>query len=122
MINLLKSKIHRAVVTQSNVNYVGSITIDSELMKFANILEYEKVSVVDVENGNRFETYVMAGEYGSGIICVNGAAARLVEVGDHVIIMAYKSMDEDNAKNHIPQIILLDENNKAYEKKGELVC
>lgn len=122
MINLLKSKIHRAVVTQSNVNYVGSITIDSELMKFANILEYEKVSVVDVENGNRFETYVMAGEYGSGIICVNGAAARLVEVGDHVIIMAYKSMDEDNAKNHIPQIILLDENNKAYEKKGELMC
>lgn len=94
MITMLKSKLHRAVVTEADVNYVGSITIDKDLMEKSGIYEYEKVSVVDVENGQRFDTYVIAGERGSRIICVNGAAARLVAVGDHVIIMAYKLIEE----------------------------
>ena len=99
MITMLKSKLHRAVVTEADVNYVGSITIDKDLMEKSGIYEYEKVSVVDVENGQRFDTYVIAGERGSRIICVNGAAARLVAVGDHVIIMAYKLIE--NEANHL---------------------
>ena len=91
-LTMLKGKIHRAVVKQADLNYVGSITIDSELMEAAGILEYEMVQIVDVENGNRFETYTIAGEKGSGMICLNGAAARKVAVGDHVIIMCYAQM------------------------------
>lgn len=117
MITMLKSKLHRAVVTEADVNYVGSITIDKELMDKANILEYEKVSVVDVENGQRFDTYVIAGEEGSRIICVNGAAARLVSVGDHIIIMAYRLIDEEKAKNHKPSVVFLDSNNNPCEAK-----
>lgn len=94
-ITMLKAKIHRAVVVQAELNYVGSITIDSALMEAAGILEYEKVQIADVESGNRFETYVIAGEAGSGMICLNGAAARQVQVGDHVIIMAYADMTPD---------------------------
>ena len=90
-LKMLKGKIHRAVVRQAELNYVGSITIDQELMKAAGILEYENVQIVDVENGNRFETYTIAGEPGSGMVCLNGAAARQVLPGDHVIIMAYRS-------------------------------
>lgn len=117
MITMLKSKLHRAVVTEADVNYVGSITIDKELMDKANILEYEKVSVVDVENGQRFDTYVIAGEEGSRIICVNGAAARLVSVGDHIIIMAYRLIDEDKAKDHKPSVVFLDGNNNPCKEK-----
>ena len=117
MITMLKSKLHRAVFTEADVNYVGSITIDKELMDKANILEYEKVSVVDVENGQRFDTYVIAGEEGSRIICVNGAAARLVSVGDHIIIMAYRLIDEEKAKDHKPSVVFLDSNNNPCKEK-----
>lgn len=124
--NMLKGKIHRAVVTQAELNYVGSITIDTDLMKEAGILEYQMVQIVDVENGNRFETYTIAGEAGSGIICLNGAAARMVQTGDHIIIMAYAQLDEKEAKEHKPNVVLVDENNKIiktahYEKHGKLV-
>ena len=91
-VNMLKGKIHRATVVQAELNYVGSITVDPVLMEAAGILEYEYVQIVDVENGNRFETYTIAGEPNSGMICLNGAAARQVAVGDHVIIMCYAQM------------------------------
>lgn len=124
-ITMLKSKIHRAVVVQAELNYVGSITVDSALMEAAGILEYEKVQIADVESGNRFETYVIAGEPGSGMICLNGAAARQVQVGDHVIIMAYAEMTPEEAKESKPQVVFVDEENKIkriahYEKHGEL--
>ncbi len=124
-ITMLKGKIHRAVVTQAELNYVGSITVDSDLMKAAGILEYEKVQIVDVENGNRFETYTIAGEPGSGMICLNGAAARQVLVGDHVIIMAYCDLSAEEAGSHKPGVVFVDEHNKivrtaTYEKHGEL--
>lgn len=122
---MLKAKIHRAVVVQAALNYVGSITIDSKLMEAAGILEYEKVQIADVESGNRFETYVIAGEAGSGMICLNGAAARQVQIGDHVIIMAYAEMTPEEAKEHKPQVVFVDEENQIkriahYEKHGEL--
>ena len=124
-LTMLKGKIHRAVVKQADVNYVGSITIDSELMEAAGILEYEMVQIVDVENGNRFETYTIAGEKGSGMICLNGAAARQVAVGDHVIIMCYAQMSEQEAKEHKPYVVFTDEDNhiasiSRYEKHGLL--
>jgi aspartate 1-decarboxylase len=124
-ITLLKSKIHRAVVTQADLDYVGSITIDSELLEASGIVEYEKVEIADIDNGNRFETYAIAGEAGSGIICLNGAAARLVDVGDKIIIMAYATMTPEEAKEHKPMVIFVDEKNgivrKAnYEKHGRL--
>ena len=124
-ITLLKAKIHRAVVTQADADYVGSITIDAQLMRESGILEYEKVTVADIDSGNRFETYVIAGEEGSGIICLNGAAAKLVEVGDKVIIMAYARMTPKEAKSHRPTVLFVDENNKLvrkakYEKHGLL--
>lgn len=124
-ITMLKAKIHRAVVTQAELNYVGSITIDSDLMEAAGIFEYEKVQIADVENGNRFETYVIAGEAGSGMICLNGAAARQVQPGDHVIIMAYAQMTPEEARTMKPQVVFVDEKNKIsrvarYEKHGEL--
>lgn len=117
MITMLKSKLHRAVVTEADVNYVGSITIDKDLMEKSGIYEYEKVSVVDVENGQRFDTYVIAGERGSRIICVNGAAARLVAVGDHVIIMAYKLIEEKDSNSHKPTVVFLDSDNNPCEEK-----
>ena len=124
-LTMLKGKIHRAVVKQAELNYVGSITIDPELMDAAGILEYEMVQIVDVENGNRFETYTICGEAGSGMICLNGAAARQVQVGDHVIIMCYASMTPEEAKTHRPKVVFVDEENKIhqvsrYEKHGEL--
>lgn len=122
---MLKGKIHRAVVKQAELNYVGSITIDPKLMEAAGILEYEQVQIVDVENGNRFETYTIDGEPGSGMICLNGAAARQVQVGDHVIIMAYCQMDTNEAKEHKPKVVFVDEDNHIsrvsnYEKHGQL--
>lgn len=126
MLTMLKGKIHRATVTQAELNYVGSITVDTELMKAAGILEYQMVQIVDVENGSRFETYTIAGEAGSGIICLNGAAARMVQPGDHIIIMAYAQLDEKEANNHQPNVVLVDDDNKIikvahYEKHGKLV-
>lgn len=125
LVNMLKGKIHRAVVKQAELNYVGSITIDPVLMEAAGILEYECVQVVDVENGSRFETYTIAGEPGSGMICLNGAAARQVAVGDHVIIMCYARMTPEEAKEHRPKVVFVDEENticrvSSYEKHGEL--
>lgn len=124
-ITMLKGKIHRAVVKQAELNYVGSITVDPELMEAANIYEYEKVQIVDVENGNRFETYTIAGEPGSGMICLNGAAARKVQVDDHIIIMSYCEMTPEEAKTHKPHVVFVDGENKIvktsrYEKYGEL--
>ena len=124
-IEMLKSKIHRATVTQAELDYVGSITIDEELLNTANILEYEKVQIVDVNNGSRFETYTICGEPGSGIICLNGAAARCVSTGDKVIIMAYSVLDAQEAKTHKPSVVFVDEENKisritSYEKHGLL--
>lgn len=124
-IQMLKGKIHRAVVIQAELNYVGSITVDPDLMEAAEILEYEKVQVVDVENGNRFETYTIEGERGSGMICLNGAAARKVQTGDHIIIMSYCDMTPEEAKNHKPKVVFVDEKNRIrrvtnYEKHGQL--
>lgn len=124
-VEMLKGKIHRASVKQAELDYVGSITVDEELMDAAGIIEYEKVQVVDVNNGNRFETYVISGERGSGMICLNGAAARCVSVGDKVIIMAYAQMTPEEAKSHKPAVVFVDEDNKpvrvtSYEKHGLL--
>ena len=122
---MLKSKIHRAVVTQAELNYVGSITIDAELLEKAGILEYEKVQVADIETGERFETYTIAGTPGSGIICINGAAARLTSVGNKIIIMAYADMTPEEAKEFKPTVVFVDEKNVPariahYEKAGTL--
>lgn len=124
-LTMLKSKIHRATVTEANLDYVGSITIDEELLEKSGILEYEKVSVVDITNGARLETYTIAGERGSGIICLNGAAAKLINKGDLVIIMAYADMTPDEAKETSPTVVFVDGDNKIksvknYEKHGML--
>lgn len=111
-ITVLKSKLHRAVVTDADLNYVGSITIDEALMEAADIVPFEKVHVVNNNNGARFETYVIKGERGSGTICVNGAAARLVQKGDVVIILSYCSVSREEAADVRPTIVLLDEQNK----------
>ncbi|MBE5943783.1 MAG: aspartate 1-decarboxylase [Lachnospiraceae bacterium] len=125
LLNVLKSKIHRATVVQAELNYVGSITIDEELMEASGIYEYEKVQIVDVDNGNRFETYVIAGKRGSGMICLNGAAARQVSVGDKVIIMCYAQMTPEEYEINKPKVVFVDDNNKInritnYEKHGLL--
>lgn len=110
-LNMLKSKIHRATVTQAELNYVGSITIDKSLMEAANILEYEKVQIVDINNGSRFETYVIPGEHNSGVICLNGAAARCVQPQDKIIIMSYCQMSQKEAEEHEPVVVFVDNNN-----------
>ncbi len=112
-INVLKSKIHRAKVTQAELNYVGSITIDKDLLDAANMIAGEKVQIVNNNNGERFETYIIEGEKGSGQICLNGAAARKVQVGDIIIIMSYAMMDFEQAKTFKPWVIFPDENNKV---------
>ena len=114
-ITLLKSKLHRATVTGADLNYVGSITIDSALMEQAGLLEYEQVHVVDINNGNRLQTYVIKGEPGSGMICLNGAAARHAQVGDKIIIMSYVSMTPDEAVSHEPIVVQLNEQNKSVD-------
>lgn len=111
-IEVLKSKIHRALVTEANLNYVGSITIDEDLMEAANIIENEKVQVVNVNNGERLETYVIRGKRGSGICCLNGPAARKGMVGDVVVIISYSSMDFEEAKKFKPWIVFPKEGNK----------
>ena len=122
-VTMLKGKIHRVKVTQAEVDYVGSITIDPELMSAAGIFEYEKVAVVDVTNGARLETYTIAGEPGSGIICLNGAAAKLINKGDTAIIMAYAQMSPEEAAAFRPKVVFVDENKKIvsvkdYERHG----
>lgn len=124
-VEMLKAKIHRAVVTQAELDYVGSITVDEELLKASGIREYQKVQIVDVNNGSRFETYTISGEPGSGMICLNGAAARCANVGDYIIIMAYASLTEEEAQTHHPTVVFVDEQNKIsritnYEKHGLL--
>ena len=124
-IEMLKGKIHRATVVQAELNYVGSITVDVALLEAAGILEYEKVQIVDVDNGNRFETYTIAGERGSGMICLNGAAARCVSVGDKIILMSYAQVTPEEAKTFEPSVVFVDDTNQItrisnYEKYGRL--
>jgi len=107
-IEIVKSKIHRVTVTEANLNYIGSITIDENLMDAANLIPNEKVSIVDNNNGERFETYVIKGERGSGVICLNGAAARKVQPGDIIIIMSYAMMEFEEAKTFKPSVIFPD--------------
>ena len=124
-ITMLKAKIHRATVTQAALNYVGSITVDQDLLEQAGILEYEKVQIVDVDNGARFETYTIAGERGSGVMCLNGAAARMVQPGDKMILMAYAQVTPEEAKVLRPTVLFVDDKNHVtkittYEKHGEI--
>ena len=124
-ITMLKAKIHRATVTQAELDYVGSITVDMDLLEQAGILEYEKVQIVDVNNGSRFESYTIAGERGSGVMCLNGAAARMVQTGDKIILMAYAQVTPEEASELRPTVLFVDEKNKVtkvtnYEKHGEI--
>lgn len=121
----ISSKIHRATVTDANLNYVGSITIDETLMKESKIKEWQKVDILDINNGERFHTYVIKGKADSGMICLNGAAARCVQVGDKIILMAYCDLDTEEVKNHKPKVVFVNEENKIsritnYEKHGQL--
>ena len=125
ILTMLKSKIHRAVITHAKLNYVGSITIDKSLMEKSHILEYEKVQIVDIDNGNRFETYAIAGDAGSGVMCINGAAARCVQPGDKIIIMTFCQINEEEAKKFKPTVVFIDETNTVveiahYEIPGEI--
>lgn len=111
----MKSKIHRATVTDANLDYIGSITIDEKLMKEAHIIENEKVQIVNINNGERFETYVIKGPFGKGDICLNGAAARLVQPKDKIIILSYCIIDQKEAENFKPKIVFVNEQNKIKE-------
>lgn len=122
---MLKGKIHRATVVQAELDYVGSITVDEDLLDASGIQEYEKVQIVDINNGERFETYTIAGERGSGMICLNGAAARCVQKGDKIIIMCYAQMTPEESKEYPPKVVFVDEQNQIqritrYEKHGKL--
>lgn len=116
---MMKSKIHRAVVTEANLNYVGSITIDATLLKAANILPNEKVQIVNNNNGARLETYTISGPEGSGVVCLNGAAARLVQPGDVIIIISYALMPEEHCATHQPTVVFVDEANKLVKMGKE---
>ena len=117
LIAVCKSKIHRAVVTEADLNYEGSITIDENLMKEANLLPYELVQVLNQNNGERFETYVIKGKAGSGVICLNGPAARLGQVGDILLVISYCLLTEIRAKKHKPKLVYVDEKNRIIKKK-----
>ena len=124
-LEMLKSKIHRATVTQSALDYIGSITVDETLMEAAGLTEYEKVEIADVDNGARFSIYVICGEANSGIICLNGAAARMVSTGDKVIIMSYAQMTPEEIKENPPKVVFVNDDNTIsritrYEKHGKL--
>ena len=126
ILTMLKGKIHRATVTQAELDYVGSITIDVNLLNSSGIREYEQVQIVDINNVARFTTYTIAGKPGSGVICLNGAAARNVQVNDKIIIMCYAQIDEHDIESHKPLVVFVDEKNKIshirnYEKHGLLV-
>ena len=112
---MMKSKIHRATVTEANLNYVGSITIDQDILDAVDLLEYEKVQIVNNNNGARLETYIISGKRGSGVICLNGAAARLVQPGDTVIIISYATMTDEEARKHQPIVALMDKDHKIVE-------
>jgi len=114
---MCKGKIHRATVTQANLNYIGSITIDQDLLEAANIYPYEKVQVVNLNNGSRLETYTISGARGSGIICLNGAAARLTAEGDKVIVISYAQYTDEEIRTLVPEIVFVDEDNAITEKK-----
>ncbi|MBV7295925.1 aspartate 1-decarboxylase [Corynebacterium sp. TAE3-ERU12] len=116
---MLKSKIHRATVTQADLHYVGSCTIDADLMEAADLLEGEAVDIVDIDNGNRLTTYCITGERGSGIISINGAAARLISPGDLVIIIGYGQMEDAEARAYKPRVIFVDENNRILEQGAD---
>lgn len=116
---MMNAKIHRATVTEANLNYVGSITIDSDILDAVDILPNEKVQVVNNNNGARLETYVIPGPRGSGVICLNGAAARLVQPGDKVIIISYCQLSNEEAKRHTPKVAIMDDQNKIIEMLGE---
>ena len=113
----MKSKIHGAIVTEANLRYTGSITIDKRLMEASDIMPFERVQIVNLHNGTRVETYVLEGQPGSGTICMNGAAARWAEVGDKVIIISYGIMDQKDIKRHRPKVIFVDEKNRVARKK-----
>ncbi len=115
LLNMFKGKIHRAIVTEANLNYVGSVTIDSKLLEASGILPGERVQIVNNNNGARLETYTIEGAPDSGVICLNGAAARLVQPGDSVIIIAYAWLDQEEAKTFEPKVVFVDENNKIVE-------
>ena len=112
---MLKSKIHRAVVTDANLHYVGSVTIDPDLLDAADILEHEQVAIVDIDNGARFETYTIAGRRGSGDLCLNGAAARLVQPGDKVIVISYADYDRSELADYAPIVVHVDEGNRQVD-------
>lgn len=118
--DMLYSKIHRAVVSDANLNYVGSITIDEELMDAAKLRVGQKVEIVDINNGERFSTYVIKGKRGNKDMCLNGAAARKVQVGDKIIVIAYVSLDESELEGFKPAVVLVDENNNIVEIRDEL--
>jgi len=115
---MFKSKIHRATVTEANLNYVGSITVDSDLLRASDIMEYEQVAVININTGARFETYTIAGPAGSGVICLNGGAARLAQPGDLVIIITYAQMNEVELANYEPTVVLVDANNRISDPIG----
>jgi len=114
-LTIFKSKVHRATVTEANLNYVGSITVDQDLLEAANILPNEKVQVVNINNGARLSTYVIRGEQGSGVVCLNGAAARLAQPGDIVIIISYTMMTPEEANSFEPTIVMVDSDNRITE-------
>ena len=125
LIEMMQSKIHRVTVTEANLNYIGSITIDSDLLDAAGILPGQRVYIVNNNNGERLDTYVIAGPAGSGVICLNGAAARMVRERDHIIIMSYCEVTPEEAKGHKPKVVFVDEKNQIkrvsnYEKHGQL--
>jgi aspartate 1-decarboxylase len=115
---MMSGKIHRATVTEANLNYVGSITIDQDILDNVGMLPNEKVQIVNNNNGARLETYIIPGERGSGVFCLNGAAARLVQPGDVIIVISYKLVAEENVHSHVPKVAIMDENNKIVEMLG----
>lgn len=125
LVNMHKGKIHRATITEANLNYVGSVTIDSDLLEASGILPGERVQIVNNNNGSRLETYTIKGEAGSGVICLNGAAARLVQPGDNVIIIAYCWIDQEEAQSFEPKVVFVDDQNRiietaSHEKHGDI--
>jgi aspartate 1-decarboxylase len=117
-LSAFKSKIHRATVTEANLNYEGSVTLDSDLMEAANILPHEQVQVLNVNNGERFDTYAIRGPRGSGMVCLNGPAARLAQVGDMVIILTYAWMEPEELERHTPKVVLVDERNRPLRTEA----
>jgi len=118
-IEMLKGKIHRATVTEANLNYIGSLTLDEDLIDAAGFREYEKIQVLDVTNGNRIETYIIRGTRGSGKVCINGAAAHLIHKGDLVIIVAYCQLNDAEAQNHAPKIVHVNTENQIILKSNQ---